>query len=178
MAAGLATPQDVRLNEPGPICQDSKKRRPFADEYACLGMHSLRVRFRKRTRRGADSGTKTEVSRRECVGTGEPSGWAFLRTGASCRKRFINPQQPPEEGLHPWDTSVFVPEFLACGVLYSKSIRFLASFTRLSSSGDSHSRALTLGALRAHARCSIFESEDTARICPKSKSAGGFPADC
>ena len=47
MAAGLATPQDVRLNEPGPICQDSKKRRSFAGEYACLGMRSLRVRFEK-----------------------------------------------------------------------------------------------------------------------------------
>ena len=68
----------------------------------------------------ADSGTKTEVSHGESVGTGEPSGWAFLRPGVSCRERFINPQQPPEEGLHPWDTSVFVPEFLASRVLFEK----------------------------------------------------------
>ena len=125
----------------------------------------------------ADSGTKTEVSHGESVRTGETSGWAFLRPGVSCRERFINPQQPPEEGLHPRDTSVFVPEFLACGVLYSKSIRFLASFTRLSSSGDSHSCALALVEPRAHARCSLFGFEDTARVCPKNKSAGELPAD-
>ena len=120
----------------------------------------------------ADSGTKAEVSHGECVGTEKPSSWAFVRPGVSSRERSINPQQPPEEGLHPWDTSVFVPEFLVCCVLLRDSISFLASFARLSHSGDPHSRVLALGALRAHARSCIFESGDTARVCPKNKSAG------
>lgn len=98
----------------------------------------------KRTRGMADSGTKAEVSHRECVGTEKPSSWAFVRPGVSSRERSINPQQPPEEGLHPWDTSVFVPEFLVCCVLLRDSISFLASFARLSHSGDSHSRALAV----------------------------------
>ena len=120
----------------------------------------------------ADSGTKAEVSHGECVGTEKPSSWAFVRPGVSSRERSINPQQPPEEGLHPWDTSVFVPEFLVCCVLLRDSISFLASFARLSHSGDPHSRVLALGALRAHARSCIFESGDTARVCPKTSLPG------
>ena len=68
----------------------------------------------------ADSGTKAEVSHGECVGTEKPSSWAFVRPGVSSRERSINPQQPPEEGLHPWDTSVFVPESRVRGVLFAR----------------------------------------------------------
>mgnify|MGYP001782665865 CR=1 FL=1 len=118
MAAGLATPQDVRLNEPGPICQDSKKRRPFADEYACLGMRSLRVRFRKSTRLGVNSGTKAEVSHGECEDQVASSDCLSTRPGVSCWGEAINLQQPPKPKLHPWDTSVFVPESRARGVLF------------------------------------------------------------
>lgn len=96
MAADLATPQDVRLNEPGPICQDSKKRRPFADEYACLGMHSLRLRFRKSTRLGVNSGTKTEVSLGECEDQGASPGCLSARPGVSCRGEVVGPQRAPQ----------------------------------------------------------------------------------
>lgn len=134
--------------------------------------------LRKSTRGMADSGPKNRGVPRGMHGRGRALGLGVSATWCFLSRAIHQPQQPSEEGLHPWDTSVFVPEFLACGVLYSKSIRFLASFTRLSSSGDSHSCALALGALRAHARCSIFESEGTTRVYLKSKSAGGFPADC
>lgn len=120
MAAGLATPQNVRLNEPGPICQDSKKRRPFADEYAYLGMRSLRVRFRKSTHLGVNSGTKTEVSHGECEDQGASPGCLNARPGVSCREEAVNLQQPPKPRLHPWDTSVFVPEFRANSVLFAR----------------------------------------------------------
>lgn len=120
MAAGLATPQDVRLNEPGPICQDSKKRRPFAGEYACLGMRSLRVRFRKSTRLGVNSGTKAEMSHGECEDQGASSDCLSARPGVSCRGEAINLQQPPKPRLHPWDNSVFVPESRARGVLFAR----------------------------------------------------------
>lgn len=120
MAAGLATPQDVRLNEPGPICQDSKKRRSFAGEYACLGMRSLRVRFRKSTRLGVNSGTKAEVSHWECEDQGASPSCLSTRPGVSCRGEAINLQQPPKPRLHPWDTSVFVPESRARGVLFAR----------------------------------------------------------
>ena len=120
MAAGLATPQDVRSNEPGPICQDSKKRRLFAGEYACLGMRSLRVRFRKSTRPGVNSGTKAEVSHWECEDQGASPDCLSARPGVSCRGEAINLQQPPKPRLHPWDTSVFVPESRARGVLFAR----------------------------------------------------------
>lgn len=96
MAADLATLQDVRLNEPGPICQDSKKRRPFADEYACLGMRSLRARFRKSTHLGVNSGTKTEVSHWECEDQGASSDRPNARPGVSCRGEVVGPQRAPQ----------------------------------------------------------------------------------
>lgn len=68
----------------------------------------------------ADSGTKTEVSHEESVGTEEPSSWAFLRPGVSSRERSINPQRASKRRLHLWDTSVFVPEFLASRVLFTR----------------------------------------------------------
>ena len=120
MAADLASPQDVRLNEPGPICQDSKKRRPFAGEYACLGMRSLRVRFRKSTRLGVNSGTKAEVSHGECEDQGASPSCLSTRPGVSCRGEAINLQQPPKPRLHPRDTSVFVPESRVRGVLFAR----------------------------------------------------------
>ena len=120
MAAGLATPQDVRLNEPGPICQDSKKRRSFAGEYACLGMRSLRVRFGKSTHLGINSGTKAEMSHGECEDQGASSDRPNARPGVSCREEAVNLQQPPKPRLHPWDTSVFVPEFRANSVLFAR----------------------------------------------------------
>ena len=119
MAAGLATPQDVRLNEPGPICQDSKKGRPFADEYACLGMRSLRARFRKSTRLGVNSGTKAEMFHGECEDQGASSDRPNARPGVSCREEAASLQQPPKPKLHPWDTSVFVPESRVRGVLFA-----------------------------------------------------------
>ena len=120
MAAGLATPQDVRLNEPGPICQDSKKRRPFAGEYACLGMRSLRARFRKSTHLGVNSGTKAEMSHGECEDQGASSDRPNARPGVSCRGEAVGPQRAPKPRLHPWDTSVFVPESRARGVLFAR----------------------------------------------------------
>lgn len=120
MAAGLATPQDVRLNEPGLICQDSKKRRSFAGEYACLGMRSLRVRFRKSTRLGVNSGTKTEVSHGECEDQGASPDCLSARPGVSCRGEAVGPQRAPKPRLHPWDTSVFVPESRVRGVLFAR----------------------------------------------------------
>lgn len=120
MAAGLATPQDVRLNEPGPICQDSKKRRPFAGEYACLGMRSLRVRFRKSTRLGVNSGTKTEVSHGECEDQGASSDCLSTRPGVSRRGEAVGPQRAPKPRLHPWDTSAFVPESRARGEFFMR----------------------------------------------------------
>lgn len=120
MAAGLATPQDVRLNEPGPICQDSKKRRPFAGEYACLGMRSLRVRFRKSTRLGVNSGTKAEMSHGKCEDQGASPGCLSTRPGVSRREEAVGPQRAPKPRLHPWDTSVFVPESRARGVLFAR----------------------------------------------------------
>ena len=120
MAAGLATPQDVRLNEPGPICQDSKKRRSFAGEYACLGMRSLRVWFRKSTRLGVNSGTKTEVSHGECENQGASPGCLSTRPGVSRREEAVGPQRAPKPRLHPWDTSVFVPESRVRGVLFAR----------------------------------------------------------
>ena len=120
MAAGLATPQDVRLNEPGPICQDSKKRRSFAGEYACLGMRSLRARFRKSSRLGVNSGTKTEVSHGECEDQGASSDRPNARPGVSRREEAVGPQRAPKPRLHPWDTSVFVPEFRARGVRFAR----------------------------------------------------------
>ena len=98
MAAGLATPQDVRLNEPGPICQDSKKRRPFADEYACLGMHSLRVRFRKSTHLGVNSGTKTEVSHGECENQGASPGCLSARLGYLVEEKRSARSELPSRG--------------------------------------------------------------------------------
>lgn len=120
MAAGLATPQDVRLNEPGPICQDSKKRRSFAGEYACLGMRSLRVRFGKSTHLGINSGTKAEVSHGECEDQGASPGCLSVRPGVSRREEAVGPQRAPKPRLHPWDTSVFVPESRARGVLFAR----------------------------------------------------------
>ena len=120
MAAGLATPQNVRLNEPGPICQDSKKRRPFAGEYACLGMRSLRVRFRKSTRLVVNSDTKAEVSRWECEDQGASPDCLSARPGISCRGETVGPQRAPKPRLHPWDTSVFVPESRVRGVLFAR----------------------------------------------------------
>lgn len=96
MAAGLATPQDVRLNEPGPICQDSKKRRPFAGEYACLGMRSLRVRFGKSTHLGINSGTKAEMSHGECEDQGASPDCLSARPGVSCRGEVVGPQRAPQ----------------------------------------------------------------------------------
>lgn len=96
MAAGLATPQDVRLNEPGPICQDSKKRRPFAGEYACLGMRSLRVRFRKSTRLGVNSGTKAEMPHGECEDQRASPDCLSTRPGVSCRGEVVGPQRAPQ----------------------------------------------------------------------------------
>lgn len=120
MAAGLATPQDVRLNEPGPTCQDSKKRRSFAGEYACLGMRSLRLRFRKSTRLGVNSGTKAEVSHGECEDQGASPDCSSARPGVSRRGEAVGPQRAPKPRLHPWDTSVFVPESRARGVLFAR----------------------------------------------------------
>ena len=144
MAAGLATPQDVRLNEPGPICQDSKKRRPFADEYACLGMHSLRVRFRKRTRRGADSGTKTEVSHGECEDQGASPGCLSARPGVSCRGEAVGPQRAPKPRLHPWDTSVFVPESRVRGVLFARRNKAPIEYQEDTEASRSTGRAVEL----------------------------------
>ena len=127
MAADLASPQDVRLNEPGPICQDSKKRRPFADEYACLGMHSPRLRFRKNTRLGVNSGTKTEISHGECEDQGASSDRPSMRPGVSCWREAVNLQQPPKPRLHPWDTSVFLPESRVRGVLFVRRTRYLSN---------------------------------------------------
>lgn len=107
MAAGLATPQDVRLNEPGPICQDSKKRRPFAGEYACLEMRSLRARFRKSTHLGVNSDTKAEMSHGECEDQGASPDCLNARPGVSRRGEAVGPQRAPKPRLHPWDTSVF-----------------------------------------------------------------------
>ena len=120
MAAGLATPQDVRLNEPGPICQDPKKRRPFADEYACLGMRSLRVRFRKSTHLGVNSGTKAEMSHGECEDQRASPDCLSARPGISCRGEAVDPQRAPKPRLHPWDTSVFVPESRVRGVFFAR----------------------------------------------------------
>ena len=120
MAAGLATPQDVRLNESGPICQDSKKRRPFTGEYACLGMRSLRVLFRKNTRLGVNSGTKAEMSHGECEDQGASSDRPNARPGVSRREEAVGPQRAPKPRLHPWDTSVFVPESRVRGVLFAR----------------------------------------------------------
>lgn len=131
MAAGLATPQDVRLNEPGPICQDSKKRRSFAGEYACLGMRSLRVRFRKSTRLGVNSGTKTEVSHGECEGQGASSGCPNARPGVSCRGEAVAPQRAPKPRPYPWDTSVFVPKFRARGVLFARKSKVPTEYRRI-----------------------------------------------
>lgn len=131
MAAGLATPQDVRLNEPGPICQDSKKRRPFAGEYACLGMRSLRVRFRKSTRLGVNSGTKAEMSHGECEDQRASLGCLSARPGVSCREEAVNLQQPPKPRLHPWDTSVFVPKFRARGVLFARKSKVPTEYRRI-----------------------------------------------
>lgn len=128
MAADLATPQDVRLNEPGPICQDSKKRRPFADEYACLGMHSLRLRFRKSTRLGVNSGTKTEVSHGECEDQGASPSCLSVRPGVSRREEAVGPQRAPKPRLHPWDTSVFVPESRVRGVLFARRSKVLIEY--------------------------------------------------
>lgn len=96
MAAGLATPQDVRLNEPGPICQNSKKRRPFAGKYACLGMRSLRVRFRKSTRLVVNSGTKAEMSHGECEDQGASPGCLSARPVVSRRGEAVGPQRAPK----------------------------------------------------------------------------------
>ena len=120
MDAGLATPQDVRLNEPGPICQDSKKRRSFAGEYACLGMRSLRARFRKSTRLGVNSGTKAEMSHGECEDQGASSDRPNARPGVSCREEAVGPQRAPKPRPYPWDTSVFVPESRDRGVLFAE----------------------------------------------------------
>lgn len=120
MAAGLATPQDVRLNEPGPICQDPKKRRPFADEYACLGMRSLRVQFRKSTHLGVNSGTKAEMSHGECEDQRASPDCLSARPGVSRREEAVGPQRAPKPRLHPWDTSVFVPESRANSVLFAR----------------------------------------------------------
>lgn len=118
MAASFATPQDARLNEPGPICQDSMKRRSFAGEYGCLGMRSLRVRFRKSTHLGVNSGTKAEVSHGECDDQGASPDCLSARPGASRRGEAVGPQRVPKPRLHPWDTSVFAPESRARGVLF------------------------------------------------------------
>lgn len=98
MAAGLATPQDVRLNEPGPICQDSKKRRPFAGEYAYLGMRSLRVRFRKSTRLVVNSGTKAEMSHGECEDQGASPGCLSAQPGVSRREEAVGRSELPSRG--------------------------------------------------------------------------------
>ena len=132
MAAGLATPQDVRLNEPGPICQDSKKRRPFADEYACLGMRSLRVRFRKSTRLGVNSGTKAEMSHEECEDQRASPGCLSARPGVSRREEAVGPQRAPKPRLHPWDTSVFVPESRVRGVLFARRNKVPTEYWRIS----------------------------------------------
>lgn len=120
MAASLATPQDARLNEPGPICQDSMKRRSFAGEYGCLGMRSLRMRFRKSTHLGVNSGAKAEVSHGECEDQGASPDCSSARPGVSRRGEAVGPQRVPKPRLHPWDTSVFVPEFRARGVLFAR----------------------------------------------------------
>lgn len=120
MAAGLATPQDVRLNEPGSICQDSKKRRSFAGEYSCLGMRSLRVRFRKSTHLGINSGAKAEMSHGECEDQGTSPGCLSARPGVSYRGETVGPQRVPKPRLHPWDTSVFVPESRVRSVLFAR----------------------------------------------------------
>lgn len=120
MAAGLATPQDAQLNEPEPICQDSMKRRSFAGEYGCLGMRSPRVRFRKSTHLGVNSGTKTEVSHGECENQGASSGCLNARPGVSRRGEAVGPQRAPKPRLHPWDTSAFVPESRANSVLFAR----------------------------------------------------------
>lgn len=131
MAAGLATPQDVRLNEPGPICQDSKKRRPFAGEYACLGMRSLRARFRKSTHLGVNSGTKAEMSHGECEDQRASPGCLSARPGVSRREEAVGPQRAPKPRLHPWDTSVFVPESRVRGVLLREETRHLLNIRRI-----------------------------------------------
>ena len=131
MAAGLATPQDVRLNEPGPICQDSKKRRPFADEYACLGMRSLRARFRKSSRLGVNSGTKTEVSHGECEDQGASSDRPNARPEVSCREEAVNLQQPPKPKLHPWDTSVFGQNLVFAVYFLQEETRCLSNIRRM-----------------------------------------------
>ena len=119
-ASEMGGVSDVRLNEPGPICQDSKKRRSFAGEYACLGMRSLRVWFRKSTRLGVNSGTKAEMSHGKCEDQGASSDCLSTRPGVSCRGEAVSPQRAPKPRLHPWDTSVFVPESRARGVLFAR----------------------------------------------------------
>ena len=66
----------------------------------------------------ADSGTKTEVSHGECEDQRASLGCLSARPGVSCREEAVNLQQPPKPRLHPWDTSVFVPESRARGVLF------------------------------------------------------------
>lgn len=131
MAADLAFPQDVRLNEPGPICQDSKKGRPFADEYACLGMRSLRVRFRKSTHLGVNYGTKAEVSHGECEDQGASSDRLSARPGVSCRGEADDPQRAPKLRLYPWDTSVFVPESRVRGVHFARKSKVPTEYRRI-----------------------------------------------
>ena len=86
----------------------------------CFGMPPLSLRFRKRTRRGADSGTKTEVSHGECEDRGASSDRPSTRPGVSCRGEAVGPQRAPKPRPYPWDTSVFVPESCVRGVLFAR----------------------------------------------------------
>ena len=92
-----------RLNEPGPICQDSKKRRPFADEYACLGMHSLRLRFRKKYTPGSQFWHKNRDVPRGMRGSGSVFGspeyatWGFL-LARGCQPATTSQAEAPSVG--------------------------------------------------------------------------------
>ena len=68
----------------------------------------------------ADSGTKTEVSHGECEDQRALSDCLSARPGVSCRREAVNLQRAPKPRLHPWDTSVFVPESRVRGVLFAK----------------------------------------------------------
>ena len=79
----------------------------------------------------ADSGTKAEVSHEEYEGQGASSDCLSTRHEVSCREEVANPQRAPKPRLHPWDTSVFVPESRVRGVLLREKTRYLSDIRRI-----------------------------------------------
>ena len=96
----------------------------------------------------ADSGTKAEISHGECEGRGASSGCPTSRPGVSCRREAVNLQQPPKPRLHPWDTSVFVPESRVRGYFLREETRFLSKSHDCKLLG-----AKSVGALRNRGHC-------------------------